>query len=527
MRWERALRAAAWVAAIGLGVVLRLHSVALPFDARTPNSWREGDYTAIARAFHRESMNPLCPRVAWRGDSAGCVEAELPVLPWVAAALYRVFGEHEQVMRVLSAAAGIATLLAFASLARRTLAGAPAWVATAAFALSPLPALLSGSMQPEPLMLLLVVLAVSALWRWGDRGGRGAPWAASGLLSAAVLAKAPALHLGPVFAWEVLRRRGLAALRDPALRTAGLAAALLPLAWYGWAHLLYLDTGLSLGVSNETHWITPALLRHPKSAVLGNVRVEALLVFSLPGLLLAACALLRPWREIERLVVWYVSVVLFDVLFLNTTGDDWAAYYHGISAPAASLLLGAGYAGVSGLVATPGSGPQRPDPPRPRRLVGAALAAATLAGLAVTAVREIRTRPDEAMLTSMQRCARELATHVPAGDSIVVRGGRRTDWLGQSVAWNEPMLFAWMDRHGFSYPTDELRVELLDAIAKRGGRYWVAQPGELEDEGLRRSIAQRYPRVAECEGFALFVLDDHTSHRAAVSRAAMPVRGTP
>jgi hypothetical protein len=104
------------------------------------------------------------------------------------------------------------------------------------------------------------------------------------------------------------------------------------------------------------------------------------------------------------------------------------------------------------------------------------------------------------------RCALELAPHVPPDAKIVARGGPRHKAYGHETAWNESLAFAWMDRKGFNYPREELSVATLEAIAAKGGRYWIAQPVDLGDAALRTQVESRFPLVARCDGYALYDL---------------------
>ena len=75
-----------------------------------------------------------------------------------------------------------------------------------------------------------------------------------------------------------------------------------------------------------------------------------------------------------------------------------------------------------------------------------------------------------------------------------------------TIAHNEPMMFAWMDRKGFNYANEDLRIETLDAIAARGGRYWVVGREELKQDDLERAANARYRRIAACR--SLYYLYD-------------------
>lgn len=485
------------------GIALRVAFVNHPLDHRLLSRWRESDYTQIARNFYREDGNIFYPRIDWRGDTPGYVEMEFPFLPWTASVLYRVFGYREVLFRMLCAIVGSATLVIFWRLCSRMLPPFGVLVGTAAFALSPQLVTLSSAMQPESVMLLFALVAVSLIWAWEERPRPLTLFLASMATAAAILAKSPAAHVGLVFAYVVLRRRGVKVFRDVWVYVAAVVALLPAVMWYAWAARFWHQYGNSLGLSNESHFIGLDVLI-PPTFLVGNLKIEALTVFTLAGLLLALAALRLPWRQIERLVVWYGSVCVFYLLAARTSGDGWAWYYHSMSVAPACLLMGAGAAAF----VSPGVFGRRWS-----WLAGALLACATIGMLADATARKLRNIHHASWRSDggeLYRCAKEIVKHVPTGETIVVSGGRMFDELGHPVAHNRPMLFGWMDREGFCYGDEELSIETLDGIAGRGGRYWIVHRGELEAKGLRAMAGQRYRLVAESGG-AYYLYDLHAS----------------
>lgn len=480
---------------LAAGAALRFGYVQEPFGPASLAPWREADYVQIARNFHREDANPLFPRVDWRGDTSGEVEMELPLLPWLAALAYHGFGYHEQILRVLSAVLGLAALAGFWLVARRLLDAGQALLAVALFAINPLTLTLSGSMQPEPAMLAAALAAVALLLRWRDEGTRPALLGAGALLGAAIACKAPAVHLGLLFGWVVLRRAGRSALTAPAVLLAGALAIALPAAWYAWAFQHFARTGLSLGLSNETHGPSLALLLDPLPAVSGIAALERAHVFTLPGVCLAVVAALFARGRRELPLVWYGSAALFYVVAVDTAKDSWAFYYHLLSVPPATLLMALGAAWLA-----------RQRLP----LVWGSLALALVAGLVAAQLRGafglLEQRSARASMAELHRCSRAFASRVPETERIVVRGGPKYDEHGHPVAYNESMVFAWMDRRGFSYPADDLGVATLEELARRGGRFWLAQESDLASTPLRRAVEARFAEAGRCEGLVLYDL---------------------
>ena len=492
-----------WTVVLFAGIVLRLAFVWRPVDYRLLNSWRECDYAAIARSFYTEGMNIFYPRVDWRGDTPGYAEMEFPVLPWTAALLYHVFGYHEQVLRLLSALCSIFALLAFARLARRQLPHHAALIATALFAANGLLFALSGAVQPEPLQLLFTILAVDAIvqWREGERSILLVQ--ASVMTGIAIVAKSPSAYLGFVLAYVVLRKLGTRAFRTPIVYVSSAIAVVPPLLWYEWSHSQYLATGLSLGLSNETHFLTWAMLFHPQDWIPWNIISEARDVFSIFGVLLGILALLHTWKTIEIPVIWFASVILFYVVAADTSGDSWAYYYHSNSIPPACLLMGIGVLDLE------------PESQSYGKLRGwrKSLSYASIGALALTITATLaRGAQLEAKaygspeLKAMYASCKELCAHVPLEAKIVVRGGTRLDPHGHPVAYNMSMAFAWMDRKGFNYAREDYSITTLRSIAQKGGRYWFVEPDDQRDSVVYAGIAGKAKLLSQSRSFVLLDL---------------------
>lgn len=478
-----------FVAVLLAGAALRLAWVARPLDHRLRAPWRQSDTFQIARNFAREDASILHPRIDWRGDNPGLVEMEFPFFPWIGGMLFRVFGIHAPILRGLSALAEIGSLLLFAGLARRLLPEGGALLAVAAYAFNPLLLYLSTAMQPEALMLFLGLLSVVLLERWRVTR-RGLLLACAGTaLGGAILAKAPAACLGILFAWVVLRALGFAAVRRPAVYASAALALVPPLAWYAWAKHLYLLYGNSLGLSNEYPFLGLDMLFPPRF-LLGIARWETLGVLTPFGWLLLVCALSAPLAELELPLAWYACAVVFFVAGARTTADDWAFYYHGIAVAPASVLCGAGFEALRR--AWPG--------------VAKILAALTLACLAGAAGYLLHARDNRPDLEAMRRCGLRFVGAVPEGSAIVVHGGGMYDDQGTPVAHNESMMFAWLDRRGFTYGDEELSVPTLERIGARGGRYWIASPDEMH-RASAAPVRERFRMLDQCpDGYALFEL---------------------
>ena len=107
-----------WV--VGVLVIVAVLSIWRAFGPLTypGDMWRQSDTAAIARNFARYGMNLFRPQIDWGGAGPGYVETELPLLPWLTAGLYLVFGEHPSLGRLISVGFMMVAAAAFWALAR-------------------------------------------------------------------------------------------------------------------------------------------------------------------------------------------------------------------------------------------------------------------------------------------------------------------------------------------------------------------------------------------------------------------------
>lgn len=306
-----------------VGAVLRLVQVWMPIVG--PHSWRQADTAAIARHFAEGGMQWWLPQIDWGGAGSGLVEAEFPLFPYGLALLYRCFGLHEWLGRLLSIACALASIWLVVRLGRRLLGDAPGRWGGLFFALSPLAIYYGRGVQAESLLLLLAVLCIERLLAWRD-AKRPLDLLLSwvGFCGCALIKVLPLLWLGLAVAyWWTPQPSARRWLRDPLLWLYGLTAAGLTLLWYLHAHALGESSGLSFGFwAEDTNRYQWALLIGPR------YWPELLLRLGLRGLALVGVPLLA-------LGIWH------------TRSDSQA---RGLSVAAAAVLLAGALAPESSLV---------------------------------------------------------------------------------------------------------------------------------------------------------------------------------
>lgn len=514
-----------------------------PVDGTVRDSWREVDVAAIARNFQREGMNLFYPRIDWRGDGPGYVEAEFPLYPWTAAALYRVFGYREQILRVISLALSLASLAVFMRLAQRLLSPTSAVIAATLYALAPLTARMATTIHPEPLMFFAYLLALDTFDRWLAGGRRRDYGLALAATTLAILAKLPAAHVGVLFACLSLDRLGWQALRRIDVWLFALAALAVPAAWYAHAHGLWLTYGNSLGISNESlaRMSSFDFSRHLQNTVPGLIRIEARHVWMPTGALLGVWGLWQSLRQpkLRMLAYWTLTLAVYYFITGRTTGELWAVHYHIVSLPLAALLIAAGcqsleqlrvdaqrwrrwprvaaawgaatlvvalassqtsglswlptalaIAGAAGLLAAAAMWVLPPAgalaTAEGARTTGGkfatSAAAALVALLAATVATALYFDYEQwrpAEYQGKYHAALEFRTRMTPDALIVASGGPAFDPYGMPHAYNAPYYFFWTDHRGFTIADEDQNVDKLEQLRGRGARYYIAERDSL------------------------------------------------
>ena len=250
-------------------------------------SWRENDLGAISRNFALEGMNPLYPRIDWRGDGPGYAEMEMPIYPFLTAVTYKIFGIHDEFGRMWAFLFSICALFFFYRLAREYLEFFPAITAFAFFAFNPLIVLMATAIQPEALMLFAYIAAVYFFIRWLKHSQNSDFWPAVLMTALTLLAKAPSAHIGLFFGILLIEKYGWKLVTQSKVWLFAILSVLPSVLWYVHANNLWKTYGNSLGVSNEYHWIGWDFFTDT-GFVSGILRSEFLYVWAVFGLIVGA-----------------------------------------------------------------------------------------------------------------------------------------------------------------------------------------------------------------------------------------------
>ncbi len=468
-----------------IAVGLRLQHIQNPILDH-PN-WRQGDTASIARNFATLNYNILYPQTNYDGPPPNYVELELQIVPFIAASLYKIFGVHAIIGRLITLAFSVGTVAVVAFFARWLFSSAVAGLIAAFFyATFPGSVYYGRTFTPDTAMVFFLTAALYVTTRLiveDEVFNQRSLARSTALLTLAYLAK-PVSVAGIIAVaaalWE--RVRSGRTMRP----TAMLVMLAVPLV------ILYLYD-VKVSQHAEWHWASGITKLHVIPGLIGAltspsafalkalnfVKVINMLRLTMLGTLAFLASIVSfvalPWipmRSRWMIWGWLVGGLLYTYAVVTVERVD---YYMYLLLPLCALALGGALARFIAWVFSA-------DASTPVRYAIAALV--PLFALACAAQGHAAVRPYYAYSITAYRNATTLNRVLPP-KALVVLGHYGPDILYymNRYGWEEDP-YLWT-------PFDE------ESAIRKGARYFIA----AEDDRLRRNLElcawmQRFPLLA-------------------------------
>jgi hypothetical protein len=467
----------ALVAIVIVGAYFRLQYVQLPIAEA--HSWRQITNADVARNFAEGSLNILYPRVSWGGSGENYVGMEFPLIQWMAAVLFRWFGDRDVICRAISIAFSLATLVALYGFGRRLFDAAVGRAAAFLYAISPSAIFFGRAFISDTAMVCFSAFGVWGFAAFLQTRKRSALVAGTLAAALACMVKVPAVIILAPIAWAAWQTERWRSLRDAPLLV-GLGTVLaLTIAWYAHADALFHRTGLGEAIWHPSggyapdimaaagptltvsHWSTLAQLTNRDFYTTLLNRFWTLHLTPI-GAIVVLLGALTAWKTPNRLIVdvWFATVVLF--ILVSAEGNRWHEFHQ-----LPILLPLAFYFGFAARRAFDVTW-LRSVAPFGSAVVGSAivLLAVGVYGVRQSRVVEIFFRPDRLDKRQIQ-LGHQLRDSTP-GDALLITV--EYDRYGG----NSPILMYHAQRRGWSFDGESITPQVIERLrSKYGARYFV------------------------------------------------------
>jgi hypothetical protein len=269
-----------------------------------------------------------------------------------------------------------------------------------------------------------------------------------------------------VIAAVVLGRLGPAALRRRDVRLAVILGLLPATLWYLHARALYLSSGNTFGLLSGgdskfgtlADWLSAGFY-------LSLARLELKWVFAGPAALVAVLGLalaLKRGRP-AMLLAGVPTIALYYMIVGRYAREEWGIQYHVFALPFAALAVGIGCEWLLGLAA---------------RRLGAAVVGVTMLALSATSAYVYADMLGQGT-HPLVACGETVARLVPRGERIIVSSTSASRVGGVPNNYQEPVIFFYGDRSGWSLPADDHSPERVAEWHRAGARYFVVYSPSL------------------------------------------------
>jgi 4-amino-4-deoxy-L-arabinose transferase-like glycosyltransferase len=494
--------------------------------------WRPSDNASVARNFLTHGFNFLYPQIDWGGNGPGYVEMELPLVQFLTAIFYYLFGLHHELALVVPMLSSLAAIWLTFLIADRLAPRRAAVLAGMVAALSTSLVRFGQSFFVDPSMVCAGTLALYAMLRWAD-GGRGAWLLLSSVsVSIAILLKPTALVLGLPLAFLVWRRYGWRAVVRPSLLGYAVVALVPSVLWYAHAYGLGQQYGNSFGILSGGYVKTARLDIYTNPEFYARLAWWAAAYHLTPvgflGAALGFCT--RPRRPEGWLCHFWMAAIGVQAL-IAAEGNFVALYYQLLGVPAAAILAGVGLDRAIGWI------PATTSAPHARRTIEPWWVAAVVAALAAGAsysVYRFRLQADFTSFGRVKAAQGTLAATVMRPGALMVysaNNGGASVKLARGAHLTPPDVFYFSGHRGWFVAVEWLTIPEIEALRAKGASYLVVSDYfETSIETLRRDKADvhahlvaNYPRVLDSGGVLVFDLDRPQAQMAGRSAPATPI----
>ena len=326
-----------------LGFLTRLINIKQPILEVA--GWRQCITASIARNFYYNEMNIFYPQVLYGGNTEGYVGGtEFNLYPFVVAILYKFFGFHEFLGRLVSITAFCGSAYFLYKLTRKYTGSAPALITLLFYTFNPYIFFYSRSFQPESAMLFFSVTMLYFFSEWIEKES----WWRFALMTLcatlAFLTKLPTICLGLPLLYLCLKKYRLNFITQWKLWLFAVLSLLLTFLWYRHSNYIKtIDGGLAMNSLSFRYYVLNGTLHHIfdpsfyKKVFYSEVFEKDLIyiggIFFVIGIIFTVRK-----KELRYIHYWLLAVIIY--FFLAANEVVWHTYYTIPIIVPASVLIG-------------------------------------------------------------------------------------------------------------------------------------------------------------------------------------------
>jgi len=224
--------------AIILLLVLIVRLTTINFPPLDKTIWKEIDHIYISQNYWQHGFNFFRPEISWPAEEPRVTEMEFPLVPFVAALLYKYYGFNVYTVRVITLLSSLLMILFVFKLTKRELGAFTGLVAAFTAGVLPLYHPFNRILFTEPTMIALSIVSIYYIAEWIDYERRKDWVLALVIFSLTIALKVESLYLILPISWIAFRKYHWKVNQYKGLFILVLLASILPILWYSYAFYL-------------------------------------------------------------------------------------------------------------------------------------------------------------------------------------------------------------------------------------------------------------------------------------------------
>ena len=455
--------------------------------------WRQCYTASIARNFYYSGMNVFYPQVLASGNTEGYIGgSEFNIYPFAVAILYKLFGIHESLGRLVSIIAFCGGAFFLYKLTRKYAGSTTGLITLLFYTFNPYIFFYSRSFQPESTMLFFSITMLYFFSEWIDREG----WWRFALMTFcatfAFLTKIPTICLGLPLLYLCLKKYKLNILTQWKLWLFAILSLTITLLWYKHANYLKSIDNLSVNSLSFSYYMKYSVyfltnLHFYEKVFYAEVFEKDLIYIGGVFFVLGIIFTLKK-KEFRYIHYWLLAIIIY--FFIAAKEVEWHTYYTMPIIVPASIFVGYAISNSLKLITAY-------NITGIRKIVLQSLFVIMVVALPLISYHKITGR------YKAKRVEKDYPVQI-AG-KIVDETAREND-LVIGCIWGGPELLYYCNRRGWTMDANTCSIERIEGLKQEGADYFVTTKQDVIDSSVIDYLKKNYETIRSTNEYLIVKL---------------------
>ena len=474
-----------------MGFLTRLINITQPILEVA--GWRQCYTASIARNFYYNGMNIFYPQISYGGNTEGYIGGtEFNLYPFTVALLYKYFGVHEYLGRLVSIIAFCGGAFFLYKLTRKYAGNTTGLLTLLFYTLNPYIFFYSRSFQPESTMLFFSITMLYFFSEWIDREG----WWRFALMTFcatfAFLTKIPTICLGLPLLYLCLKKYKLNFLTQWKLWLFVALSFIPTFLWYKHSQYVGSINNISLNSLSFSYYMKYSVyfltsLPFYEKVFYAEVFEKDLIYIGGVFFVLGIIFTLKK-REFRYIHYWLLAIIIYFILAAKEV--EWHTYYTIPIIVPASIFIGYAISNSLKLITT-------------YKLTG--IKKITLQALFVAMIVAFPLIGYHKITGRYKAKRLEKDYPVQIAGKIVDETSLKIDLIIGCI-WGGPELLYYSNRRGWAMNSNSCSIESIESYRQKGAGYFVTTKQDVIDSSVLEYLKNKYEVIKATNDYLIVKL---------------------